>query len=148
VHIAEPTTMNERPNAGAGLNARQPDPDSAAGLLSRLVNDVSALFRNEVALAKAELTRAANRAKVGAVSMATGAAVLVAGLLALVAAAILALAQVVEPWLAALLIGAALAIVGFVMLSSGKKKIEPSAFTLERTQQSLRRDSEIVRRAS
>lgn len=132
----------------ANANGRAPDPDSAAGLLSRLVNDVSALFRNEVALAKAELSHAATAAKAGIASMATGAAVLVAGLLALVAAAILALAEVVDPWLAALIVGAVLAIAGFVMVSAGKKKLDPSAFTLARTQESLRQDTEVVRRAS
>lgn len=137
---------SEIPNSGATV--RPPEPDSAAGLLSRLVEDVSALFRNEVALAKAELAQAAAQAKAGVASMAMGAAVLVTGLLALVAAAVLALSQVVEPWLAALIIGAVLAVVGFVMIAGGKKKVDPSAFSLERTQASLRRDTEVVRRAS
>lgn len=120
--------------------------ESATGLLSRLVNDVSALFRNEVALAKAEFSDAATKAKAGIASMATGGAVLLAGLLSLVAAAILALAEVLAPWLSALIVGGLLSIVGFVMISAGKKKIEPSAFKLERTQESLRRDGDVVAR--
>jgi preprotein translocase subunit SecG len=120
--------------------------ESAANLLSRLVGDVTALFRNELALAKAELSKAATNVKVGVAGIATGAAVLLAGALALVAAAILGLAEVMDPWLAALIVGVALGVIGFVMIQSAKKKLEPSALTMERTQQSLRQDAEVVAR--
>ena len=120
--------------------------ESATNLLSRLVNDITALFRNELALAKAEFSKAATNAKLGVAGMAAGAAVLLAGALSLVAAAILGLAEVIEPWLAALIVGVALGVIGFVMLQSAKKKLEPSALSLERTQHSLRRDAEVVAR--
>jgi phage-related tail protein len=120
--------------------------DSAANLLSRLVSDVTALFRNELALAKAEFSKAATNAKLGLAGIATAAAVLLAGALSLVAAAILGLAEVLDPWLAALVVGVVLGVTGFVMLQSAKKKLDPSNLTLERTQHSLRRDAEIVAR--
>ena len=41
---------------------------------------------------------------------------------------------------------AGLGVIGFVMLQSAKKKLEPSALSMERTQQSLRRDAEVVAR--
>ena len=120
--------------------------ESASNLLSRLVSDITALFRNELALAKAEFSKAATNAKLGVAGMAAGAAVLLAGALSIVAAAILGLAEVMEPWLAALVVGVALGVIGFVMLKSAKKKLEPSALSMERTQQSLRRDAEVVAR--
>lgn len=120
--------------------------DSAANLLSRLVSDVTALFRNELALAKAEFSKAATNAKLGLAGIATAAAVLLACALSLVAAAILGLAEVLDPWLAALVVGVVLGVTGFVMLQSAKKKLDPSNLTLERTQHSLRRDAEIVAR--
>ena len=127
--------------------SRQPgEQESASNLLSRLVGDITALFRNELALAKAELSKAATNAKLGVAGMAAGAAVLLAGALSIVAAAILGLAEVMEPWLAALVVGIALGVIGFVMLQSAKKKLEPSALSMERTQQSLRRDAEVVAR--
>ena len=129
---------------GDGMRARALDDESAPGLLGRLVDDITKLFRNELALARAETMEAAQRAKVGVGAVATGAGVLLLGALALVAAAILGLAEVMEPWLAALLVGAVLAVVGYVMVSSGKKRLEPSNFTLERTQESLRRDKDTV----
>jgi hypothetical protein len=120
--------------------------ESAANLLSRLVGDLTALLRNELALAKAELSKAATNVKVGVAGIAAGAAVLLAGALALVAAAILGLSEVMAPWLAALIVGVALGVIGFVMLQSAKKKLEPSALSMERTQHSLRRDAEVVAR--
>lgn len=127
--------------------AREPlAQESAANLLSRLVSDLTALLRNELALAKAEFSSAATNVKVGAAGMAAGAAVLLAGALSLVAAAILGLAEVLDPWLAALIVGVALGVIGFVMLQSAKKKLEPSNLSMERTQHSLRRDAEVVAR--
>ncbi len=132
------------PGDGNGMRARALDDESAPGLLGRLVDDITKLFRNELALARAETMEAAQRAKIGVGAVATGAGVLLLGALALVAAAILGLAEVMEPWLAALLVGVVLAVVGYVMVNSGKKRLEPSNFTLERTQESLRRDKDTV----
>ena len=79
--------------------------ESTKGLLGRLFGDLTALFRNEFALARAELASSATRAKAGLVSLLGAVSTLLAGSLALVAAAILALAQVMEPWLASLVVG-------------------------------------------
>lgn len=126
--------------------ASRPEQESAASLVSRLVNDLTALFRNELALAKTEFSRAATNVKLGAAGLAIAGAVLLAGALSLVAAAILGLAEILDPWLAALIVGVALGLIGFVMLQSAKKKLEPSNLSMERTQHSLRRDAEVVAR--
>jgi len=120
--------------------------ESATNLLSRLFSDAAALVRNEIRLAKAELREATGRVKAGVAAIAIGAAVLLAGVLALIAAVILALAQVVEPWIAALIVGAALSIIGLVMLQTARKKLEPQNLALDRTQTSLRRDAQVVAR--
>ena len=132
------------PGDGNGTRVRALDDESAPGLLGRLVDDITKLFRNELALARAETMEAAQRAKVGLGAVATGAGVLLLGALALVAAVILGLAEVMEPWLAALLVGAVLAIVGYVMVNAGKKRLEPANFALDRTQESLRRDKDTI----
>jgi hypothetical protein len=59
-------------------SGRIPNENTTAGLPIRLVNDVSALFRNEMILVKSELMRAAAQAKIAIASMATGAAGLLA----------------------------------------------------------------------
>lgn len=122
------------------------DQEPATSLLSRLLSDATALVRNEVQLAKAELRETTSTLKAGIAAIAVGGAVLLAGVLALITAVILALAQVVEPWIAALIVGATLAIVGLVMLQAAKKKLEPGALMLDRTQTSLKRDAQVVAR--
>jgi hypothetical protein len=122
------------------------DSQSTAGLFRQLFDEVSTLFRKEIALAKAEFSDAASEAKVAAISLASGGAVLFAGLLVLLAAAVLGLAHVVADWLAALIVGVIVAVIGFVMIQSGKKKMETSTFKPERTQDALRKDKEVVQR--
>lgn len=125
-------------------NAREQQ--SAVGLLRRLLNEFSILFRKEIALAKAEASEALSQAKTGAISMASGGAVLFGGFLVLLAAAVLGLAHVVADWLAALIVGGIVTVVGYVMIQSGKSKLGPEALKLDRTQQALREDKEMVER--
>jgi hypothetical protein len=129
-------------NSEATRPTRPLEDESAPGLLGRLIEDVTSLFRNELALARAETMEAAHKAKAGVGSVATGGAVALLGGIALVAAAVLGLATVMDAWLAALIVGGVLAIVGYAMMNAGKKRLEPSNFTLDRTQESLRRDKE------
>jgi hypothetical protein len=122
------------------------EPDSAAGLLSRLMGEVSTLFRKEIALAKAEVSEAASEAKAGAISLVAGGSIIFAAVLVLLAGIVLLLAEVMEAWLAAFIVAAGVAIIGFVLIQSGKKKLDPASFKPERTQDALRKDKEMVQR--
>jgi hypothetical protein len=121
-----------------------PDEESTPGLFSRLINDASALLRSEIALAKSELSEAATNAKLGLAALAVAFAVLLAGAQALIAAIILGLAEVMEPWVAALIVGAILAVVGAVMLATAKRKL--SNRPIPRTQDSLQQDAALIAR--
>lgn len=120
---------------------------SATSLLGRLIEDVTALLRNEIALARAELMESGHRALGGIGAVAIGGGVLLAGGLTVIAALVLGLAEFMEPWLAALIVGVVLAAVGFGMLSAGKRRLKPSDLALKRTQQSLREDKQTVTQA-
>jgi hypothetical protein len=120
------------------------DNDSATGLLGRLIEDVTALLRNEIALARAEIMESGQRAMGGVGAVAIGGGVLLAGGLTLVAALVLGLAEYMEPWLAALIVGAALAAIGYAMLVAGRRRLDPSNLKLDRTKQSLRKDKDTV----
>jgi len=120
--------------------------ESTAGLLTRLINEVSTLFRQELQLAKTEISEAVSEGKTALISMATGGAVLFAGILVLLQAAVFALAHIVSDWLAALIVGAVVAVIGFVMIQRGKKNLTPAALKPVRTQESLRKDKEMVER--
>jgi hypothetical protein len=119
---------------------------SAVGLVRRLLNEFSLLFRKEIALAKAEVSEALSQAKTGAISVASGGAIMFGGVLVLLAAAVLALAHVVADWLAALIVGAIVTVVGYVMIQGGKNKFDPAALKPDRTQRALRQEKEMVQR--
>jgi hypothetical protein len=120
--------------------------DSTTGLVRRLMSDVTLLFRKELALASSEIMHAVEDAKSGAGAMVSGGAVLYAGLLFLLGAATLGLANVVAGWLAALIVGGVTALVGYVMLHGGKKKLEARSLAPQRALDSLRKDADTVRR--
>jgi hypothetical protein len=120
--------------------------ESTAGLLSRLFGDFAALLRNEIALAKAELSDSTTRAKAGLAALMGAMATLLAGSLVLVAALVLGLAEVVEPWLAALIVGVAITAVGVVLLLSAKKKLLPPRLEIDRTRAAVRSDVDVIAR--
>ena len=101
-----------------------PSQDSVAELVKQLSEQTSRLARQEVELAKAELTEKGKRAGIGA-GMFGGAGVFVFYALgALTAAAILGLAKAVAAWAAALIVAAALGALAGLLALQGKSKIE------------------------
>ncbi len=133
-----------RPSRIAAQDAREGQ--SAVGLVKRLLNEFSLLFRKAIVLAKAEASEALSQAKTAAISVVSGGAVLFGGILVLLAAAVLALAHVVPDWLAALIVGAIVTVVGYIMIQGGKNKFDPAALKPDRTQHALRQDKEMVER--
>jgi hypothetical protein len=131
--------------------ASRPDDDplefqSTAGLLSRLFGDFTSLLRNEVALAKAELADSTIRAKAGLAALMGAIATLLAGSLVLVAALVLGLAEVMQPWLAALIVGVVITIIGVVLLIAAKKKLLPPHVEIDRTKAAVRSDVDVLAR--
>jgi Putative Actinobacterial Holin-X, holin superfamily III len=130
------------------VNTSMPPPNSEtmAGLLRRLVDDLSILFRKEMALAKAEVSQAVDEAKAGIAGIAVGGAVLYAGFLTVLAAFVMLLARVMPAWGAALLVGAVTVIAGYAMVQAARKKFSPTNLKPELTKESLRRDKEVLQR--
>jgi hypothetical protein len=100
-------------------------------LLGQLSQDLTLLMRQELQLAKTEISEKISRATSDAVSLAAGGLVAYAGALALVAGIILVLNQVMglAAWLAAVLVSLVLGIIGFVMVRGALrnlKRIEPT----------------------
>ncbi|WP_062389667.1 phage holin family protein [Pseudomonas abietaniphila] len=119
---------------------------SLLGLVRRLAHEVPALISEEVALAKSEIRSSIETAKAATAAVAGGVVFMLAGLVILLMAAVYGLALFVSLWLAALVVGAVAMIVGFVMVQSGKKQLEPSQLAPERTMQSLSKDKEAIQR--
>ena len=133
---------------GAGSSGRTdpPGPDrSIAALFTDLVNQISSLVRQEVALFKAELREKLGLIGKGIGAILAGALLAFSGWLALVAAAVLGLAIVVSPWLAALIVGLVLTGIGGALLYFGKSRLDADALAMRRTLGSLREDQAWVR---
>ena len=130
----------------AAAAASKSGTSSASGLMARLLEDATALVRNEIALAKAELMQAGDAFKASLAAVAMGSMIVAAGALTLIAAVVLGLATVLAPWLAALLVGMALTAIGIVLLTTARKKLSPRALTLDRTRDSLQKDAAIAAR--
>jgi hypothetical protein len=126
-------------------NGRRP----LAGLFSDLWRETTTLVQDEVALAKADLSDKVAQAGRGVGAVAAGGAVLFAGFLVLLFAAVGALEMVLPPeqapWLAPLIVGAVVTIIGAVALSSGRKKLQAENLKPARTLDSLRRDRDFAK---
>jgi hypothetical protein len=107
-------------------------------LINELTRETASLFRQEIRLARAEISDKARQAGRGAAEIAVGGVMLLVALGALAAAAILALAMVVKPWLAALIVAVAVALVGVVVLARGISNVRGGNLAPRRTMDSLR----------
>lgn len=114
---------------------------TVAGLFGDLARESSRLFRQEIALAKTELFGKLGQFGTGAAEMVAGGLILYAGFLALLAAAVLGLAHVVELWLAALIVGVVVVIIGGAVMFKGRRDVEPSNLKPDRTLRTLRDDA-------
>ncbi|MCE0464533.1 MULTISPECIES: phage holin family protein [Pseudomonas] len=119
---------------------------SVVGLLKQLTHEVPSLFTKELALAKAEFQASLTTLKAGIAAVAGGAIVLLAGFIILLMAVVYGLSTIMQPWLAALIVGVVVMVIGFAMVQSGKKQFEPSHFKPDRTLDALNKDQDALRR--
>ena len=117
---------------------------SLAALFSDLTRDVVDLVRQEIALARAEMSTKIGGAQAALTSIAIGAAILLAGLfiilLAIVKGVEMILPPSVAPWLAPLIVGAVVIAIGYVMLKGGSSKLTADNLMPHKTMDSLKRD--------
>jgi hypothetical protein len=115
---------------------------SIGELFGQLTQDMTLLVRQEVQLARTEMSEKLSRFTTNLISVATGGFVAYLGGLALVAALILAIRDLANISLAlsALIVGAVLAIVGYVMLQRGVKELKRVDLAPRRTVETLKDD--------
>lgn len=113
-------------------------------LVRHLIDDFALLFRKELALAGSEVSVSLSDTKKALSGLISGAVVLNSGYLFLLAAATLGLGQVMELWLAALVVGGVVTVIGLVMVMAGKKKLDPSSLKPTRTMDSVRKDKDTI----
>ena len=124
----------------AELAGREP---SISKLVADLTHETTDLVRKEAELARVETANAVARLEAGLLSMALGGGVAGMGLLFLLAAAVLGIDLALHAlWLSTLIVGAAVVLVGAVLLALGRRNLAHLA--PERTLRSLRRDKELL----
>ncbi|MER6973755.1 phage holin family protein [Nocardioides sp. NPDC000445] len=121
--------------------------DASMGeLVSRLSTEMSSLMRGELELARLELTEKAKHTGKGAGAFGAAGLVALYGVGVLIAAAILALALVMDAWLAAVLVGVVLLIIAGGIALFGKKQVsEGTPMKPERATENIKRDVETVK---
>ena len=128
--------------------ARQADPQ-VADLLKDLSNQTSTLIRQEMELARLELTEKGKRAGIGAGLFGGSGLVALYGVGALLAAVILLLATAVEGWIAALIVAVVLFVVAGVLALAGKEQVEQATPAKpEQAIDSTQRDIETVKESA
>ena len=103
------------------------DNASTGELVSKLSQEVSELIRDELRLAQVEVAVKAKKAGVGVGLLGTAGIIALYGVAVLIATVILALALVLDAWLAALIVGVVLMAIAGVAGLLGKNRVAEAA---------------------
>lgn len=119
--------------------AYAPDARSLGDLFSDLTREITTLVRNELALARVEMSTKMARAARHAGTLALGAVVALAGVFTLAASLVLLLVNAGMPaWGAALLVGLGLAAIGAVLAMRSLQALRQEDLTPTETIQTLK----------
>jgi uncharacterized membrane protein YqjE len=118
------------------------DEDRSVGeLVQALSRQTSTLIRQEMRLAQVELQEKGRRVGMGAGMFGGAGVVALYGVGALIAAAIIGIGTLLEPWLAAVIVGVVLLAVAGVLALTGKKQVDRGTPPLpEQAIESTKRD--------
>src|SRR5215218_4345039 len=110
-------------------------------LFSDLATEMSNLIRQEVALAKVEVSQKAKYVGRNVGYLVVGGAVAYAALLAVLAAIIMLLDKVMPSWGAALLVGVVVAVIGWLLIGKAITALQQTDVTPHETVETLKEDA-------
>jgi hypothetical protein len=116
-------------NNYTGANVHQLHPgemrqrESWAVMLEKLSTDMTNLWERQSSLIFTELNEKITTVKVASGSLVAGGVILFVGMICLAATAIIALSNVVVPWIAAALVAVVLMAFGLIMVKGAQKKL-------------------------
>jgi len=122
------------------------DDRSLGELFSDLSRQTTTLVRQEVQLAKTEMSDKVSKVGKDVASMAVGGAIAYAGFLAIVAALIILLAEILPWWLAAFIVGVAVAATGYLLIQRGREAMKHDNLAPTQTIETLKEDAEWAKR--
>ena len=124
------------------INENRPVENRPLGdLFSDLASDMSNLVRQEVNLAKLEVTEKAKYLGRNVGYLVVGGAVAYAGMLAVIAAIIMLLDQYMPAWGAALLVGVVVALIAWLMIGKAMSALQEADLTPHETVETLKEDA-------
>ena len=119
------------------------DERSLGDLFSDLSRETTTLVRQEIQLAKAELTQSATEAARGIGMLVAGGAVAYAGLLFLLLALVFGLIEAGwDAWISALVVGLVVVAIGAVLVLRARESLKPANLAPRRTIETLKEDQE------
>ncbi len=110
-------------------------------LLGDLATSMSNLVRQEIALAKVEITQKATYVGRNVGYLVIGGAVAYAALLAIIAAIIMLLAKVMPHWGSALIVGAVVGAIGWMLIGKAMVALQQTDLTPRETVETLKEDA-------
>lgn len=114
-------------------------------LFSDLASEMSNLVRQEVSLAKVEMTQKAKRVGKNVGYLAVGGAIGYAALLAVMTAVIILLDRVMPAWGAALLVGVLVAGISWLLIGKAMTALQETDITPRETVETLKEDAAWVK---
>lgn len=121
---------------------------SVVDLLRSLAFEMRDLVRDEVQLAKAEISANVSQVGSGVTSLAVGALIAFAGFLTVLDAAVLLMAKLFDMeqlWLAPLAVGIVVMALGYALLKNAQKRLDPSTLAPRRAARSLHADATLFK---
>lgn len=118
------------------------DDMSLGTLIAELGRQSTALFRQEIQLARTEVGQKLSQAGSGAAELAVGGLVAFLGIQCLLAALIIGLANWMEWWIAALAVGVLVLLVGSGLIMAGLNNLRTKNLLPRRTLESLKQDQD------
>lgn len=117
--IYEDNNVHELYPGGAPIAQRE----GWGTMIERLSTDMSNLWERQSALVATELNEKVTTLKLASGSLVAGGVIMFVGLICLAATAIIALTNVVVPWIAAAIVTVAFLLIGLVMVKGAQKKL-------------------------
>jgi hypothetical protein len=127
----------ELTSPASGTRRQPSDARPMSDIVAELWENTEVLVRKELELSVSELERKADQLKREVTIAAIGGAIAYAGAIVLIASATLLLAKEMDPWIAALLVGAIVSVSGYALLLRGKHQLQHENAQLPRTKRSL-----------
>jgi hypothetical protein len=122
--------------------AQTRDERSLGDLFSDLSRETTTLVRQEVQLAKAELTQSATEAARGIGMLVAGGAVAYAGLLFLLLAIVFGLIEAGwDAWVSALVVGLVVVAIGAILVLRARESLKPANLAPQKTVETLKEDA-------